>query len=221
MKKRQVIAAKTAVHFLVLLPALWLLWQGWLMLDFQDHALTVNPIQYINQYTGDWTIRLILLGLAFTPLRKITGWKDLARFRRMIGLYACLYAALHLMNFMILDHYFDWSSILNDILKRKAITFGMIAFVLLIPLALTSTKAMIRRLGKSWLKLHRLVYAIAILAVIHNMMMVKADLFEPTLHAAILIFLLGYRFYRNISGKFKTSKRVITQSEILFNRPLS
>lgn len=208
MKKKQVIAAKTAVHFLALLPALWLLWQGWLMQNFQNHGLTANPIQYINQYTGDWTIRLILLGLAITPLRKITGWKDLARFRRMIGLYAAFYALLHLANFMILDHYFDWNMIFTDILKRKAITFGMIAFMLLIPLAMTSNKAMMKRLGKSWLKLHKLVYATGILAVIHNIMMVKADLFEPTIHAAILIYLLGYRLYGHISGKFIVSKKV-------------
>jgi len=208
MQKKQVILAKTFVHALALLPALWLGWQGWLMLDFQNHALTANPIQYINQYTGDWTIRLILLGLALSPLRKITGLNDLIRFRRMIGLYAFFYAVLHLANFMVLDHYFDWNTIVGDILKRKAITFGMIAFTLLIPLALTSTKVMMRRMGKGWLKLHRLVYVLAIFAVIHHFLMVKADLLQPSIHAAILIFLLGYRIYGRISEKFKVSKKV-------------
>ena len=173
---------KAIVHLLALLPALWLFWQGWLLYDYQDHALTANPIQYINQYTGDWAIRLILLGLALTPLRQVFGWNRLIQFRRM--------------NFMVLDHFFDWATIIKDVIKRPAITFGMIAATLLIPLAVTSTKGWVRRLGKKWIKLHQLIYIIGALAVVHNIMMVKADLREPLIHLGILIILLGYRLAR-------------------------
>lgn len=131
---------KILVHLLALLPAAWLCWQGWLFYDFQDHALTANPIQYVNQYTGDWAIRFILIALALTPLRKVAGWNGLMKFRRMIGLYAFLYAVLHLVNFVGLDHFFDWPMILGEIIKRPAIAFGMAAFVLLLPLAVTSSR---------------------------------------------------------------------------------
>ncbi|WP_339862871.1 protein-methionine-sulfoxide reductase heme-binding subunit MsrQ [Paremcibacter congregatus] len=187
---------KAIVHLLALLPALWLFWQGWLLYDYQDHDLTANPIQYINQYTGDWAIRLILLGLAITPLRQVFGWNRLIQFRRMIGLYAFFYVMLHLVNFMVLDHFFDWATIIKDVIKRPAITFGMIAATLLIPLAVTSTKGWVRRLGKKWIKLHQLIYIIGALAVVHNIMMVKADLREPLIHLGILIILLGYRLAR-------------------------
>lgn len=186
---------KAAVHLLALLPAVWLLWQGWLLYDFQDHALTANPIKYIHHYTGDWAIRFILLGLAIMPFRKMTGWNRLVKFRRMIGLYGFFYVVLHLLNFVALDYFFDWGTILREVIKRPAITFGMVGATLLLLLAITSTKGWIRRLGKKWLKLHRLIYLIGMLAVTHNIMMVKADLFEPMVHALILSLLLGYRLY--------------------------
>lgn len=192
---------KALVHLLALSPALWLGWQGWLLYDFQDHGLTANPIQYINQYTGDWAIRFILLGLALSPLRKMTGSNSFIKFRRMIGLYAFFYVVLHVMNFIILDHFFDWQTILKDIFKRPAITFGMIGFIILIPLAITSTRGWVKRLGKGWIKLHRLIYMAGILAVIHNIMMVKADLFEPMIHVTILTALLGYRLQVKLRGR--------------------
>ncbi|PCI47495.1 MAG: sulfoxide reductase heme-binding subunit YedZ [Alphaproteobacteria bacterium] len=186
---------KAVVHFLALLPAAWLMWQGWLLIDFQDNQLTANPIKYIHAFTGDWTIRFILLGLAITPLRRIFGWNILIKFRRMIGLYAFSYVVLHLLNFIVLDYYFDWPTILKEIIKRPAITFGMTAIILLTPLAVTSTRGWIRRLGGKWGKLHKLIYLIGILAVIHNFMMVKADIFQPLIHGIILAGLLGYRLY--------------------------
>ena len=186
---------KAAVHLLALGPFLWLLWQGWLLYGYQDNDLTANPIKYIHHFTGNWALRFILLGLAITPLRKIFGWNRLISFRRMIGLYAFFYVMLHLLNFVVLDYYFDWATILKEIIKRPAITFGMTAILLLTPLAITSTKGWVRRLGKRWLKLHRLIYIIGPLVIIHNIMMVKADLFEPLTHAAILAALLGYRLY--------------------------
>ena len=184
---------KTIVHFLALLPAAWLMWQGWLLYDYQDNLLTANPIKYIHRYTGDWAIRFILTGLAITPLRKIFGWNFLIKFRRMIGLYAFFYVILHLLNFVVLDYYFDWPTILKEILKRPAITFGMTGILLLTPLAVTSTKGWVRRLGKKWVQLHKLNYVIGILAVTHNFMMVKADILQPMVHISILILLLGYR----------------------------
>ncbi len=186
---------KAIVHMAAVLPALWLFWQGWLLYDFQDHDLTANPIQYIHHFTGNWAIRFILLGLAITPLRRIFRQNKLIQFRRMIGLYAAFYVALHLMNFMVLDYFFDWPAILKEILKRPAITLGMAGAILLLPLVVTSTRGWVRRLGRNWSRLHRLVYLIAVLAVIHNIMMVKADLVEPLTHAVILTALLGARLY--------------------------
>ncbi len=186
---------KITAHILALLPAIWLFWQGWLLYDFQDNALTANPIKYIHHYTGDWAIRFLLLGLAISPLRKVTGWNRLISFRRMVGLYAFFYVMLHLLNFIVLDYYFDWGTIIKEIIKRPAITFGMTAIILLLPLAVTSTKGWVRRLGKRWIKLHKLIYLITILAVVHNFMMVKADILQPAIHMAILAVLLSYRLY--------------------------
>ncbi|MBL4801523.1 MAG: sulfoxide reductase heme-binding subunit YedZ [Emcibacter sp.] len=197
---------KTFVHFLALMPAAWLIWQGWLLYDFQDNMLTANPIKFIHHYTGDWTIRFILLGLAITPLRKIFGWNKLVKFRRMIGLYAFFYVILHFLNYVVLDYYFDWATIYKEIIKRPAITFGMVGILFLLPLAVTSTKGWIKRLGRNWVKLHRLIYLVGILAITHNMMMVKADLFQPLIHGAILALLLGYRLYRLPIWKQKRSQ---------------
>ena len=134
---RKLASLKAVVHLLALLPAGWLMWQGWLLYDYQDHGMSANPIKYIHHFTGDWAIRFILLGLAITPLRKITGWNKLIKFRRMIGLYGFFYVVLHLSNFIVLDYYFDWPTILKEIIKRPAITFGMVAACLLLPLAIT------------------------------------------------------------------------------------
>jgi len=188
------------LHLLALLPAVWLIWQGWLLYDFQDNMLTANPIKYIHHYTGDWAIRFILLCLAISPLRQIMKWPKIIKYRRMIGLYGFFYVVLHLLNFVVLDYYFDWGTILKEIIKRPAITLGMIAVLLLVPLAITSTKGWIRRLGKNWGKLHKMIYVIGILAVIHNFMMVKADILVPMIHMTILILLLGYRFYDKCRG---------------------
>ena len=186
---------RAVLHILCLLPFAWLGWQFWLMLGYQPHGLTANPFQYINQYTGDWTIRILLVSLAVTPLRKLTKWNWLVKWRRPLGLYAFFYGLLHLSNYVVLDHFLDWVVIWQDLVKRPAMTFGMLALLLMIPLAVTSTKKMIRRLGRTWPRLHKLVYPIAILAVVHNIMMVKADLREPLIHLAVLLLLLGYRIY--------------------------
>jgi len=156
--------------------------------------LGANPAEFITRSTGDWTLRFLLLTLAMTPLRKLFGWHWLLRFRRMLGLYAFFYGVVHLSSYVAFDHVFDVMEILPDIVKRPFITVGFTALVLLIPLAITSTDNMVRRLGaKRWLALHRLVYAIAPLGVLHFWWMVKRDITEPAIYAVILTALLGYR----------------------------
>lgn len=187
---------RPALHLVCALPALWLMYQNWLWLNFMPHELTANPIEYNTDFTGDWTIRFLLITLSVTPLTKLTKWRVL-KYRRAVGLYAFLYALLHFLNYMVLDYFFDWVLILEDIIKRPAITFGMVAFIMLIPLAVTSFKFMVKKLGKNWQKLHRMLYILTISAVIHNYMMVKADVLIPVIHAMILTSLLGYRVYLN------------------------
>jgi sulfoxide reductase heme-binding subunit YedZ len=159
--------------------------------------LGANPAELITRTTGDWTLRLLLATLAIAPLRLLTGWGWLLRLRRMLGLYAFFYGAVHLSSYVSFDHVFIVSEILRDIVKRPFITVGFAALMLMIPLAVTSTNAMVRRLGaKRWLALHRLVYAIAPLGVLHFWWMVKADITEPAIYAVILAILLGSRLLK-------------------------
>lgn len=178
---------KVLVFLLCLVPLVSLIWRG-----ATDH-LGPNPVEALIHGTGDWTLRLLLITLAVTPLRLATGWAWPVRFRRMLGLFAFFYAALHLTVYLWLDQSFDWPAILRDIAKRPYITVGFAAFLLLIPLAVTSTRGWIRRLGRRWKRLHQAVYAIAILGVIHYLWLVKADLREPLIYAAILAVLLAVR----------------------------
>ena len=181
-------SVKVLVFLLCLSPAVYLGWRFYL----QD--LTANPLEYITHFTGDWTLRLIVATLAITPLRKLLQLPDLIRFRRMVGLYAFFYASLHLLAYLWLDRLFDFHDITKDIAKRPFITVGFAAFVLMAPLALTSTKGWIRRLGgKRWQKLHRLVYVSGIAAVIHYKWLVKSDFRLPYLYGAIIGSLLLYR----------------------------
>ncbi len=148
---------RPVIHLISAAPAVWLLHQVWLaFFTFEPNELGVNPIEYITDFTGDWTVRFLLLALTITPLAKITKWRIL-KYRRAIGMYAFLYGLLHFLNYMMLDYFFDWQLIFEDIVKRPAITFGMLAFVMLIPLALTSFNFMVKKLGKNWLKLHQTV----------------------------------------------------------------
>jgi sulfoxide reductase heme-binding subunit YedZ len=155
--------------------------------------LGVNPIEFITRFTGSWSLIILIASLAVTPLRRITGWNDLIKFRRMLGLFAFFYALLHFSTYLVLDHFFDFQAIGKDILKRPYVTAGFIGFVVMIPLAITSTTAMIRRLGKRWQQLHRLVYVAAIAGVIHFYWLVKADISRPAQYGAVLALFLGYR----------------------------
>lgn len=155
--------------------------------------LGANPIDAITRHTGSWTLIFLLVTLSVTPVRKIFAWNEAVRYRRMLGLFAFFYAVLHFTTFFVLDHFFDFNAILKDVMKRPYITAGFTGFVLLIPLALTSTAGMIRRLGKRWQQLHRLVYITAAAGVIHFYWLVKADIRRPAQYGFALILLLGYR----------------------------
>jgi len=157
--------------------------------------LTANPIEFITHATGDWALRFLIITLCITPLRKVLGLPELIRFRRMLGLFAFFYACLHFSTWLVLDKFFDMSEIWKDVLKRRFITVGFSAFLLLIPLAVTSTAGWIRRLGgKRWQALHRLIYLSATLAVIHYYWLVKSAIIRPLTYAAILAILLLFRF---------------------------
>ena len=163
---------------------------------FDVDALGANPIEAINRELGDWALRFLLLTLAVTPLRQLTGRHELVRLRRMLGLFAFFYATLHVASYAGLDQQFNWDEIVKDIIKRPFITVGFVSFVLLLPLAATSTNAMVRRLGgRRWRNLHRLVYVIGAGAVLHFFWMVKSDIREPLVYAVLLALLLGYRLW--------------------------
>ena len=190
-----------AIVFLLALVPLARLATG--ALFFPDW-LGANPAEFITRSLGDWTLRFLLITLAVTPVRKLSGWHWLASFRRMFGLYAFCYGVVHLSSYVAFDHVFDVVAILKDIVKRPFITVGFTALVLLVPLAVTSTNRMVQRLGaKRWLVLHRLVYVIAPLGVLHFWWMVKRDITEPAIYALVLAVLLGYR----VAAKLKDRRR--------------
>jgi sulfoxide reductase heme-binding subunit YedZ len=160
----------------------------------RTNALGANPIDAITDTTGIWALRFVLATLAITPVRRLTGWNVLARFRRMIGLFAFFYATLHFLTWLVLDQFFAWEFIVADIAKRPYITAGFTAFVLMVPLAITSTAGWIRRLGgRWWSRLHRLIYATGVLGVVHFLWLVKVVELEQVIYAGILAVLLGMR----------------------------
>lgn len=195
---------KPVVFLACLAPLGLLVWRGF-------HAgLGANPIEFITHSTGDWTLIFLLVTLAITPLRKLTHLYWLINFRRMFGLFAFFYGSLHLMTYVWLDKFFDVHEMLKDILKRKFITAGMTAFVLMIPLAVTSTRWAIRKLGKRWQMLHRLIYFSAAAGVIHYIWLVKADLKKPLEYAAVLGALLLYRIAVWIASRTSVVAKVRT-----------
>jgi sulfoxide reductase heme-binding subunit YedZ len=169
---------------------------GALLFNAAADRLGANPIEEIRLFTGAWTLYFLLITLAITPLRALTGFNELIRHRRMLGLFAFFYACLHFLSYLILDQFFDWEEIGKDILKRPYITIGLTAFLLMIPLAATSTNGMVRRLGPRWKELHAFVYVIAVLGIYHFYWLVKADVREPLLLAAVLFGLLLLRLPR-------------------------
>jgi len=182
-----VTAVKKFVFLLCLVPF------SVLIFNAVTDNLGTNPIEAIRLFTGDWTLYFLLLTLAVTPARRLLHWNELIRYRRMLGLYAFFYANLHFFSYLILDQFFDWQEIWRDVLKRPYITIGTAAFVLLIPLALTSTNNMMKRLGKNWKRLHSLIYVTGTLGILHFLWLVKADVRKPLLLGAILVTLLVLR----------------------------
>jgi sulfoxide reductase heme-binding subunit YedZ len=171
-------------------------------------ALGPNPVEAITHFTGDWTLRLLLVTLAITPLRRLTAQVWLVRYRRMLGLFSFFYAVLHFTTYLWLDRFFDLGTIAEDVLKRPYITVGFAAFVLMVPLAITSTQGWIRRLGRRWKRLHRAVYAIGVLGVLHYLWLVKADLLEPAIYGGILAVLLGLRVpWVDIATRLRATRR--------------
>jgi sulfoxide reductase heme-binding subunit YedZ len=181
--------AKPVVWLLSLIPFLYLLYAVTLAPDI----LGANPVEYITHESGAWSLRFILLTMLMTPLRRLTGWVLPLRIRRMLGLFAFFYVTLHFVIYAVLDLGLDWSHLGEDIIKRPFITIGFLAWLLLIPLAMTSTNAMMRRLGRRWKKLHKLVYLIGMLGVVHYVWLVKKDLLEPLIYAGIFIVLMLLR----------------------------
>jgi len=184
------------VVFLILLVPLAMQVYG-----FFSGSLGANPIEAATRRVGDWALRILLVTLAISPLVRITGWNTLVKYRRMLGLFSFFYVCVHLSLYVTLDKFFDFGEILDDIIKRPFITVGFSAFIMLIPLAVTSTARMVERLQYRWLLLHRLIYVIAMLAVLHFWWMVKADTREPAIYAVILAGLLGFRLFFYLKRK--------------------
>ena len=181
---------KPVVFALSLLPLAWIVWAA---LTDPD-ALGSNPINEVEHFTGEWALRFLLFTLAVTPARVITGWGELVKYRRMLGLFAFFYATVHLATWVGVDMELDLGDMGHDIVKHKYITIGMAAWLMLLPLALTSTKGWIRRLGgRRWQRLHNLTYAAAVAGLIHFFWGVKKDIEDPLVFAAVLAGLLGYR----------------------------
>jgi len=186
--RRTLILAKAVLWALFLAPLLRLACKG------LGSGLGANPIEFVTLSTGTWALVFLLASLAVTPLRRLTRQPGLARFRRLVGLFAFFYGSLHFLTYLWLDKFFDFGEMFRDITRRPFITAGFTAYALLIPLAATSTSGSIRRLGgRNWQRLHRVVYLSAIASVIHFWWKVKADTREPAIYAAILAALLGYR----------------------------
>jgi methionine sulfoxide reductase heme-binding subunit len=185
--------SKVVVFLICLLPFFYLSWRGY------HGRLTANPVEYVQHFTGDWTLRLLLITLSVTPLRRVLNLPDLIRFRRMLGLFAFTYVCLHFFTYIGPDQAFSLAGMWKDVEKRPFITVGFLGFVLLIPLALTSTKGWIRRLGgKRWQALHRLIYVAALCGVVHYYWLVKSDHRLPLMYGAILAVLLLYRLSNSL-----------------------
>ncbi|MFP5460298.1 MAG: sulfite oxidase heme-binding subunit YedZ [Gammaproteobacteria bacterium] len=178
------------------------------LLGFND-SLGANPVEFVSRSTGTWTLVMLCLTLSVTPLRQLSGWNAVIRLRRMLGLFAFFYGCLHLMSYVWFDQWFDAIAILVDLLERPFIAAGFAAWLLMLPLALTSNAAMIRRLGRHWAELHRAVYAVAALGVLHFWWHKagKNDLAEPMAYAAVVGLLLGWRLWRRLRGAQPGSRR--------------
>jgi sulfoxide reductase heme-binding subunit YedZ len=186
-----------------MLPAAWGI--AAVLSDFfrNTRYLGAEPVKELEHFFGDWTLRFLVVTLLVTPLRRAMGWNWLQKYRRRFGLIAFTYACLHLLTYAVIDVQLDWATMVEDVLKRWYITIGMTAFVLMLVLAVTSTAASIRRLGKRWVQLHRAIYVVAVLGTIHFWMSVKSDIREPATYALIFAALLGYRAWHSLRSRLQ------------------
>jgi methionine sulfoxide reductase heme-binding subunit len=193
---------KPVVFAICLVPAAWVIWALYSDFTGVTRLLGANPITEAEHFTGKWTLRFLIVTLSVTPLRRLTGWNWLVRYRRMFGLFAFFYATLHLSMYIGVDMFFNFGDLVHDVVKHPYITIGMAGFLLLLPLAVTSTNNMVRRLGGArWRALHRLVYLVAVLGVIHFWWAVKKDITEPLIYALIFGILLGARLIWTTGGR--------------------
>lgn len=198
MTRKWRIALKTVAWALCLLPLLVLLYRA-----FTD-GLGANPISYVTNWLGQWTFRLLLVSLALTPLRIVTGLAWPVLLRRLVGLFTFFYASLHFSVWILLDHFFNWDQMLADLVKRRYITVGMLALAFLIPLAVTSTNGMVKRLGgTAWRRLHRVVYLVGVLAALHFLWLAKGFRLDAFLYAGILTLLLGIRLFDAVRRRLR------------------
>jgi len=190
---------KPVVFVACLIPTLWITRAIWLTYQGLDGGLSANPIDDVIEFTGIWTLRFLMITLAITPMRRITGITSLIRFRRMLGLFTFFQGFVHMMSYIGLDQFFLWSEIVKDVLKNLFIMSGMIAFILMVPLAVTSTKRWIFRLGGSrWQAVHRLVYLSGVAGVIHYYFYEKSDIRNPLAYGLLLFGLLGFRAWHAV-----------------------
>lgn len=199
--KKQMTYIKSLVFLMCLIPMLRLIWLG-----FSD-KLSANPIEFVERSTGFWSLFILLATLSLTPIRLLTKRVWQLQLRRMLGLFMFFYASLHITSYLWLDYSFNWADITKDIFKHPYVLVGFTAYILTIPLAISSNNIMIRLLRERWKSLHKAVYLIAVLAVIHFWWLVKKDVSEPLLYAFILVMLLGIRIYFNYSNKRSKSSK--------------
>lgn len=200
---------KPVVFLLSLAPFAWVALGAF---GLAGISLGANPVEAILDLVGVWALRFLLLTLAITPLRYLTGWSWMLSFRRMLGLFAFFYVVLHVVTYLVLDRGLDLGLVLEDVIKRPFITIGFFALLMLLPLAVTSTRGWMRRLGRRWQVLHRLVYPAAILGVWHYYWQVKLDTLEPTVYAVILALLLGYRVHAHWAKRRRIDARAATRT---------
>jgi len=194
---------KPAVFVAALLPLAWIAWK------YFDGRLGANPIRELEIETGLWTLRMLAITLAVTPFRRATGWNGIQKYRRMLGLFTFFYASVHLSMWAGVDWFFAWGDMWHEIVKHKYILIGMTTWLIMLPLAVTSTKGWVKRLGKDWTRLHRLIYVAAITGTIHYLWAVKKDTFFPLVYLAVFTLLLSYRI---IIARQKSSRESRRQS---------
>ena len=187
---------KPVIFFMALIPFIWLL------LKVFQNDLGPDPAQALSIETGEWTLRFLLLTLAITPFRQIFRMVEIARIRRMIGLFAFFYASIHFLSWMAFILGFRWLAIAEELVERPYITVGFLAYVILFLLGVTSTNSMVRRLGKNWKRLHKFVYAASILAIVHLLWILRTDVTEAVIYGVLLAILLGYRIFRKLKFNF-------------------